>query len=44
MRLKAGSQLIDAGVDIGLPFLGKAPDLGAFEFDPDDMIKAPHRG
>jgi hypothetical protein len=31
MRLKAGSGLIDAGIDIGLPFHGKAPDLGAFE-------------
>jgi hypothetical protein len=31
MRLKAGSDLIDAGVDVGLPYKGKAPDLGAFE-------------
>jgi hypothetical protein len=30
-RLKAGSALVDKGVDIGLPFRGKAPDLGAFE-------------
>lgn len=30
-RLAAGSALIDAGVDVGLPFAGKAPDLGAFE-------------
>ena len=27
-----GSRLIDAGVDVGLPFDNKAPDLGAFEF------------
>jgi hypothetical protein len=31
MRLKAGSDLIDAGVEVGLPHKGKAPDLGAFE-------------
>jgi len=26
-----GSILIDKGVDVGLPFRGAAPDLGAFE-------------
>ncbi|MEO6598744.1 MAG: DUF1565 domain-containing protein [Polyangiaceae bacterium] len=30
-RLKADSDLIDKGVDLKLPFAGKAPDLGAFE-------------
>ena len=30
-RLKSGSRLIDAGIDVGLPFKGSAPDLGAFE-------------
>jgi hypothetical protein len=30
-RLAPGSDLIDAGVDVGLPYLGSAPDLGAFE-------------
>jgi len=30
-RLAAGSQLIDAGVDVGLPYRGAAPDLGAYE-------------
>jgi hypothetical protein len=30
-RLRAGSPLVDKGVDVGLPFRGKAPDLGAFE-------------
>ncbi len=30
-RLKANSGLIDAGVYVGLPFAGSAPDLGAFE-------------
>ncbi|WP_242546186.1 hypothetical protein [Amycolatopsis sp. MtRt-6] len=27
----AGSGLVDKGVDVGLPYTGKAPDLGAFE-------------
>ena len=31
MRLAAGSDLVDSGVDVGLPFEGAAPDLGAFE-------------
>jgi parallel beta-helix repeat protein len=33
-RLKAGSALIDKGVNVGLPFSGVAPDLGAYEFVP----------
>lgn len=31
MHLTAGSDLIDAGVNVGLPFAGMAPDLGCFE-------------
>jgi hypothetical protein len=31
MRLAPGSLMIDAGENVGLPFSGKAPDLGAFE-------------
>jgi parallel beta-helix repeat protein len=31
LRLAAGSDLIDAGVNVGLPFNGSAPDLGAYE-------------
>ena len=31
-RLVTGSDLIDRGANIGLPFNGSAPDLGAFEF------------
>jgi hypothetical protein len=31
MHLAPGSKLIDAGVDAGFPFKGKAPDLGCFE-------------
>ncbi|WP_271190311.1 right-handed parallel beta-helix repeat-containing protein [Dactylosporangium matsuzakiense] len=30
-RLAAGSALIDKGVNVGLPYSGTAPDLGAFE-------------
>lgn len=30
-QLAAGSDLIDAGADVGLPFSGSAPDLGPFE-------------
>ena len=33
-RLVAGSDLIDKGVNVGLPFNGPAPDLGPFEFQP----------
>ena len=31
LRLAAGSSLIDKGTNVGLPYNGKAPDLGAFE-------------
>ncbi|MGB8705885.1 MAG: hypothetical protein WCD31_12730, partial [Gillisia sp.] len=30
-HLVSGSDLIDKGVDVGLPYNGAAPDLGAFE-------------
>jgi pectate disaccharide-lyase len=33
-RLKAGSKFIDAGVDVGIPYFGNAPDIGAFEYVP----------
>jgi hypothetical protein len=32
MRLVAGSDLIDRGTNVGQPFLGRAPDLGAYEW------------
>jgi hypothetical protein len=32
LKLKAGSPLIDKGADVGLPFVGAAPDLGAYEY------------
>ncbi len=34
LRLAASSQFVDAGTDVGLPFTGVAPDLGAFERPP----------
>ncbi len=33
LHLAEGSDLIDGGTDVGLPFNGTAPDLGAFETD-----------
>jgi hypothetical protein len=41
LHLAAGSQLIDAGTDIGLAYAGAAPDLGAFE---TGMITAVRQG
>jgi hypothetical protein len=32
LKLRAGSPLIDKGTDVGLPFVGAAPDLGAYEY------------
>ncbi len=34
LRLRPGSDLIDAGVDVGIPYVGSAPDLGAREQRP----------
>ena len=34
LKLRSGSSMIDKGLDIGLPFLGSSPDLGAYEFSP----------
>ena len=33
-HLQRGSPCIDAGTDVGLPYVGLAPDMGAFEFGP----------
>jgi MYXO-CTERM domain-containing protein len=32
LKLRGGSQMIDRGTNVGLPFVGAAPDLGAYEF------------
>lgn len=31
LRLAPNSDLVDTGMDVGLPYLGTAPDIGAFE-------------
>lgn len=31
-RLTTGSQFVDQGINVGMPFNGAAPDLGAFEY------------
>lgn len=39
MRLAQGSDLIDAGTNVGLPFYGAAPDLGCFESNYPTSVK-----
>ncbi len=36
-----GSQLVDAGVDVGISFEGSAPDIGPFEYTTASGIQAP---
>ena len=38
MHLAEESDLIDAGVDVGLPYFGSAPDIGAFERNPNTSV------
>jgi hypothetical protein len=40
LRLPDGSPYIDAGTDVGLPYNGAAPDLGAFETGTDSSSSA----
>lgn len=40
-KLKADSDLIDKGVEVGLPFNGNAPDLGAYEYGSSITIPSP---
>ena len=40
MCLSPASDLIDAGVDVGLPYKGKAPDLGAYESESKELVKS----
>jgi hypothetical protein len=42
LHLTPASGLLDKGIDVGLPFVGKAPDLGAYEFAPDLTASAPN--
>ncbi|MGQ1889864.1 right-handed parallel beta-helix repeat-containing protein [Thermophagus sp. OGC60D27] len=39
MKLAPGSDLIDAGTDVGTPYNGTAPDIGYAEFDPMTIIE-----
>jgi hypothetical protein len=47
LKLAPGSAAIETGVDVNMPYAGKAPDLGAFEYDPDedseDYVKMLHQ-
>ncbi len=38
LRLREGSKLIDAGVDVGLSYVGKAPDIGCYEYGSGEII------
>jgi parallel beta-helix repeat protein len=43
-KLRANSPAIDAGIQIGRPYTGKAPDLGALEFnerEPEEQDEGP---
>ena len=40
LKLQNSSDLIDAGVDVGLDFTGDAPDIGAYEYDVDSPSSA----
>ncbi len=40
-RLRATSPAINAGINIGLPFSGSAPDLGAYEFGSGSSTATP---
>jgi hypothetical protein len=43
LSLSPDSDLIDAGIDVGLPYFGEAPDIGAYEFGNLTIeITAPH--
>ena len=39
LKLRSGSALIDKGVGFGLPFQGKAPDLGAYEYGTNTSVE-----
>lgn len=44
LKLKAGSPLIDKGTDVGLTYVGSAPDLGAYEYGTTPNGGAPGGG
>ena len=42
LKLKKGSRAIDKGEDLGFPFAGESPDLGAFEYGMPSSSSAQH--
>lgn len=44
LHLVAGSDLVDAGTDVGLAFNGEAPDLGAYEAEVSGTAAEPGAG
>jgi MYXO-CTERM domain-containing protein len=44
LKLAAGSAMIDKGTDVKLPFVGAAPDLGAYEFGASGVAGAAGTG
>ncbi len=40
-RLSSGSPVINAGIDVGIPFMGPAPDMGAYEFGGVGTLNVP---
>ena len=38
LKLKEGSRAIDKGEDLGFPFAGEAPDLGAYEYGSSSIV------
>lgn len=42
LTLAPTSDLIDAGVDVGFPYLGESPDIGYAEFDPQVVTVETH--
>jgi hypothetical protein len=38
LKLVSSSDCINKGIDVGLPFTGSAPDLGAYEFTPGTTV------
>jgi hypothetical protein len=33
LAINENANIVDSGIDVGLPFLGNAPDIGAYEYD-----------
>lgn len=41
LHLVSTSDLLDAGVSVGIPFNGNSPDLGAFEYQSGSIVSVP---